>query len=87
MSLLRLKKRVPSTKKLGIVTLKNYQLRFNMSSNDGSGKCDSFHTNNDEDKVIGAKKTKTPADYLAIIESVDSIEYADNIFVTCCYMP
>ena len=29
MSLLRLKERVPSAKKLGIVTLKSHQLRFN----------------------------------------------------------
>lgn len=143
MSHLRLKERVPSAKKLGVVTLKNHQLRFNMSSNDGSGKCDSFHTNNDEDKVIGAlfeinesekdvldraeslgsgydekvvyvhndsgeifeafiyyaikintalkpyswylnhviigaKETKVPADYLAIIESVVSIEDTDK---------
>ena len=54
MSLLRLKERVPSAKKIGIVTLKNHQLRFNMSGNDGSGKCDSFQTNKSEDIVIGA---------------------------------
>jgi hypothetical protein len=53
MSLVRLKERVPSTIKLEIVTLKNHQLRFNMSGNDGSGKCDSFETNNSEDLVIG----------------------------------
>ena len=73
MSLLRLKERVPSTKKPRIVTLKNHQFRFNMSSNDGSGKCDSFHKNNDEDNIIGAKETKIPADYLAIIESIDNL--------------
>ena len=54
MSLLRLKERVPSAKKLGIVTLKKHQLRFNMSGDDDSGKCDSFETNNHEDIVIGA---------------------------------
>jgi hypothetical protein len=53
MSLLRLKERVPSSIKLEIVTLKNHQLRFNMSGSDGSGKCDSFETNNSEDSVIG----------------------------------
>lgn len=53
MSLLRLQERVPSAKKLEIVTLKNHQLRFNMSGTDGSGKCDSFQTNNNEDIVIG----------------------------------
>lgn len=54
MSLLRLQERVPSAKSLEIVTLKNHQLRFNMSGDDGSGKCDSFQTNNSEDIVIGA---------------------------------
>ncbi|MBA6389843.1 gamma-glutamylcyclotransferase [Colwellia sp. BRX10-3] len=54
MSLVRLQERVPSAQKLEVVTLKNHQLRFNMSGNDGSGKCDSFETNNSEDIVIGA---------------------------------
>jgi gamma-glutamylcyclotransferase len=54
MSLVRLKERVPSAQKLEIVTLKNHQLRFNMSGNDASGKCDAFETNNSEDLVIGA---------------------------------
>jgi hypothetical protein len=54
MSLLRLQERVPSAQKIEIVTLKNHQLRFNMSGIDGSGKCDAFETNNSEDKVIGA---------------------------------
>lgn len=54
MSLLRLQERVPSAKKLEIVTLKCHQLRFHMSSHDGSGKCDSFQTNNNDDIVIGA---------------------------------
>jgi gamma-glutamylcyclotransferase len=54
MSLVRLQERVPSAQKLEIFTLKNHQLRFNMSGIDGSGKCDSFETNNKEDQVIGA---------------------------------
>lgn len=54
MSHVRLKQRVPSAQKLEIVTLKNHQLRFNMSGYDGSGKCDAFETNNIEDLVIGA---------------------------------
>ena len=54
MSILRLQERVPSAKRLDTVTLKNHQLRFNMSGTDGSGKCDSFQTNNIEDTVIGA---------------------------------
>ena len=54
MSLLRLQERVPSAKRLEIVTLRNHQLRFNMGADDGSGKCDSFQTNNSKDIVIGA---------------------------------
>jgi len=53
MSILRLQERVPSAIKLGKVMLKNHQLRFNMSCDDGSGKCDTFQTNNSEDIVIG----------------------------------
>ncbi len=143
MSLLRLKERVPSAKKLEIVTLKKHQLRFNMRGDDDSGKCDSFETHSNEDIVIGAlfeidenekgaldraeslgdgydqklvfvqnnsgevfealtyyaikidatlqpyswylnhviigaKETKVPADYLAIIESVKCIEDPDT---------
>ena len=54
MSLTRLQERVPSALRLDIVALKNYQLRFNMSDADGSGKCDAFETNNSDDVVIGA---------------------------------
>jgi gamma-glutamylcyclotransferase (GGCT)/AIG2-like uncharacterized protein YtfP len=143
MSLLRLQQRVPSARRLEVVTLKNHQLRFNMSGKDGSGKCDAFATHNSDDKVIGAlfeidesekaildqaeslgsryseklvsvqnasgemfealiycaikinstlkpfswylkhvlvgaKETKLPADYLAIIESVECIEDQDK---------
>jgi hypothetical protein len=53
MSILRLQARVPSAKKITVVTLKNHQLRFNMSGIDGSGKCDCFMTNNSNDFVIG----------------------------------
>jgi len=54
MSLLRLKERVPSAIRLETVTLNNHQLRFHMSGIDGSGKCDSFQTNNSKDQVVGA---------------------------------
>jgi hypothetical protein len=54
MSLARLQERVPSARRLEIVTLKGHQLRFNMSGTDSSGKCDSFQTNNSEHQVIGA---------------------------------
>ena len=143
MSLLRLQERVPSAKRLESATLKNHQLRFDMCSDDGSGKCNSFQTNNIEDTVIGtlfeinsnekyildsaeslghgydeklvlvqnnagdvfeafiyyaikidtalkpyswylnhvilgAKETKVPTDYLAVIESIESIEDLDK---------
>jgi hypothetical protein len=54
MSIARLQERVPSAKRLEMVTLKKHQLRFHMSSDDGSGKCDCFLTNNNEDIVLGA---------------------------------
>ena len=54
MSYLRLKERVPSAIRLEMAVLNNHQLRFHMSGIDGSGKCDSYQTNNIEDRVIGA---------------------------------
>ncbi len=54
MSLTRLQQRVPSAKRLDTVTLQNHQLRFHMSSHDGSGKCNAYQTNNENHKVIGA---------------------------------
>ena len=54
MSLLRLRERVPSAKNIGVFSLKKHQLRFHKASNDGSGKCDAFQTNNQNDMVIGA---------------------------------
>lgn len=54
MSLKRLTERIPSAKRLEMVTLKNHKLRFNMSGKDASGKCDAFETHKSEDLVIGA---------------------------------
>lgn len=54
MSLIRLKERVPSAELIGVFSLKSHQLKFHKSSKDGSGKCDTFETNNDSDIVFGA---------------------------------
>jgi hypothetical protein len=54
MSLLRLQERVPSAERIGVFFLKGHQLRFHMASEDGSGKCDAYETNNLADVVLGA---------------------------------
>jgi hypothetical protein len=54
MSLLRLQQRVPSAKRLELVTLRNHQLRFTMRGDDNSGKCDAFYTSDSGDSLIGA---------------------------------
>ena len=54
MSLLRLRERVASAERVGVFVLKEHQLRFHKISNDGSGKCDAFQTNNTGDMVVGA---------------------------------
>ena len=54
MSLARLKERVPSAKRIGTFILKNYELRFHMASDDGSGKCDAYQTGNENNVVVGA---------------------------------
>ncbi|TWX71370.1 gamma-glutamylcyclotransferase family protein [Colwellia sp. C1TZA3] len=75
MSILRLQERVPSAKRLETVTLKNHRLRFDMSgSKDGSGKCDSFQTNNSEDTVIGAL-FEINRDEKIILDRAESLGY------------
>lgn len=65
MSLLRLRERVPSAERIGVFVLEAHQLRFHKSSNDGSGKCDAYQTDNSSDLVIGAifeiKQSEKPA--------------------------
>lgn len=53
MSLLRLKERVASAKRVGIFKLLEHSLRFHKMSNDGSGKCDALLTRKHEDYVLG----------------------------------
>jgi len=53
MPLARLKQRAPSAKAVGIYFIKGYDLRFHMSSTDGSAKCDAYHTNNSNHCVWG----------------------------------
>ncbi|CAG9296875.1 gamma-glutamylcyclotransferase family protein [Celerinatantimonas diazotrophica] len=54
MSFVRLIKRVPSAKRLGMFSLKNHQLVFHKVSQDGSSKCDALFTNNVQDCIFGA---------------------------------
>lgn len=67
MSLLRLRKRVPSANRLGLFYLEQHDLRFHKASIDGSAKCDAFQTRHPKDAVIGAlfeidKNEKTALD-------------------------
>lgn len=54
MSIARLQARVPSAIRIETASLKGHQLRFDMSGDDGSGKCNAFQTDNNNDIVIGA---------------------------------
>ncbi len=54
MSLVRLKERAPGVEKVGVFILKEHQLRFHKVSKDGSGKCDAYQTNNEDDMIFGA---------------------------------
>ncbi len=54
MSHRRLKQRVPSARFVHTATLYKHSLRFHKYSNDGSGKCDAFHTGSSHDRVMGA---------------------------------
>ena len=53
MSSLRLRARTPGAEALGACVLKAHDLRFHKVGQDGSGKCDAFHTNNPADFVVG----------------------------------
>jgi AIG2-like family len=53
MSSLRLRARTPGARALGVGVLKAHDLRFHKVGQDGSGKCDAFHTNNPADSVVG----------------------------------
>ncbi len=53
MPLARLKQRVPSASVVGVFCIKGYDLRFHMASNDGSAKCDAYHTKKIEHCVWG----------------------------------
>ena len=54
MSILRLRQRVPSAKRVGAFSLYGHDLRFHKKSNDGSAKCDAFETRSARDYIIGA---------------------------------
>lgn len=50
---LRLQKRVPSSRALGLATLTGHTLRFHKRGQDGSAKCNVLHTGKVSDRVIG----------------------------------
>jgi len=50
---LRLQKRVPSAKPMGVGVLTNYVLKFHKRSVDGSAKCNAFYTGNENDVIYG----------------------------------
>lgn len=52
MSLKRLQERVTSAVRIGAFTLIEHQLRFQMASDDGSGKCDAFQIKNKEENSV-----------------------------------
>ncbi len=54
MSLLRLRQRAPSAARIGVFILEKHELRFHKLSDDGSGKCDAYHTNHSSHVVMGA---------------------------------
>ena len=49
----RLQERTPAAKMVGAATLAGHSLRFHKIGDDGSGKCDAFHTGDEDHKVHG----------------------------------
>lgn len=49
----RLRDRVPSCRFYAVATLKRYMLKFHKQSTDGSGKCNAYCTNDQDDEIIG----------------------------------
>jgi hypothetical protein len=68
MSTARLRQRVPSAMKVGLVSLAGHDLRFHKRGADGSGKCDACETGEQQDFVLGS---------LFLIEASDRI-YLDR---------
>ncbi len=62
MSLRRLQQRVPGVRRLGAASLAGFQLRFHKIGQDGSAKCDAFHTDASADLLHGALYDIDPAD-------------------------
>jgi gamma-glutamylcyclotransferase (GGCT)/AIG2-like uncharacterized protein YtfP len=62
MATARLRERMPSAKPLGVATLSGHALRFHKRSKDGSGKCNAFATDDDENAVIGVLFSFDPAE-------------------------
>jgi hypothetical protein len=48
-----LRSRVPSARFYSVGTLNGYLLKFHKQSKDGSGKCNAFFTNEQDDKIMG----------------------------------
>lgn len=66
MSLQRIRSRVPSANVVSTATLPRHQLRFHKLGMDGSGKCDSYQTNDDSHRVIGVLYQISPSDKPAL---------------------
>jgi AIG2 family protein len=66
MSLSRFRERVPSAERLGLFILEQHVLRFHKISDDGSGKCDAFQTENSDDSVIGSLFLMDPCEKPAL---------------------
>lgn len=54
MAAVRLQRRIPSARRIGVARLPGYRLCFQVASTkDGSGKCDALYTASESDLVIG----------------------------------
>ena len=69
MSLARLQGRAPSARRIGTYTLWSHALRFHKASEDSSGKCDAYYTDNPQDFVLGALFEISAADKAPLDEA------------------
>lgn len=77
MSVKRLKQRVPSAVPVGCHILKEHDLRFHKSSDDGSGKCDAFFTGNCDNRIFGALYEIDPGEK-PDLDRVEGLGYGYN---------
>lgn len=77
--------RAPSASYVAVASLRRYALRFHKRGEDGSGKCDAYHTGNPNDVVYGVLYQMASGDRqkLDVVEGVGKGYWVKRVFPHC----